>query len=134
MCPDGGLLFLVLPLRCIESACVGREHFMNLLLALGLKEAWPVRITPKLAFYVMRRGTTQEISNNDRVDNRPKTQTKTYQSNARENNWRLKAEAMINSLPSKTRFHFSEERLMDAKYTQEFAIVMPKSFCNLEVL
>ena len=52
--PETGLLFFVLPKRCIHSHCVGgMKPFTALLSGLGLHELLPCRETPKLAFFVL---------------------------------------------------------------------------------
>jgi hypothetical protein len=58
---NGGLLFLVLPRRCIDS--FGKEVFEALLSALGLVSLanWE-RTTPKLYFYVLQRSLVCEES------------------------------------------------------------------------
>lgn len=48
-----GVLFLVLPLRCVESPLVGGPAFDALLDAFKLKQLLPVKRTPKLAFYTL---------------------------------------------------------------------------------
>ena len=52
--PESGVLFFVLPKRCIYSQCVGGvKHFTSLLNGLGLYELLPCRETPKLIFYIL---------------------------------------------------------------------------------
>ena len=47
--PDKGVLFLILPSRCINSKHVGRMvHFIDLLHGFNLVEVLPRIITPKL--------------------------------------------------------------------------------------
>lgn len=63
--PDTGVLFFVLPKRCIYSHCVGGvKNFSSLLNGLGLHELMPCRETPKLIFYILgnasQNGTTTD--------------------------------------------------------------------------
>jgi len=53
---DDSLLLLVLPSRCIDSPHVGRNSFSTLLQVLGFASACDVKATPRLLFYVLRRG------------------------------------------------------------------------------
>jgi hypothetical protein len=51
---EQGILFFVLPRRCIDSAHVGGiKHFTSLLNGLGLFELLPHRETPKLFLFVL---------------------------------------------------------------------------------
>jgi hypothetical protein len=51
---EQGILFFVLPRRCIDSAHVGGiKHFTSLLNGLGLFEVLPHRETPKLFLFVL---------------------------------------------------------------------------------
>lgn len=57
-----GVLFIILPTRCVESPLLGAEHFSNLLLAMGLRDAVARRNTPKLTFFTLvRRSDFGEI-------------------------------------------------------------------------
>lgn len=59
----GGVLLLVLPLRCINSKHVGGEaRFEALLQGLGLREALPKRTTPRLIFYILARAEEEEVA------------------------------------------------------------------------
>jgi hypothetical protein len=51
---QNGVLFLALPLRCVDSPLVGRKRFESLLQALGAVDVIPPRVTPKLIFYVLK--------------------------------------------------------------------------------
>lgn len=64
-----GYVLLVLPLRCINSKSVGGEQvFMEFLSGIGLKEALPRRITPKLVFFVLQRIHSSTDNNDDDGD------------------------------------------------------------------
>ena len=52
--PDTGALFLVLPLRCVNSPLVGLSRFESLLTGLGGEFLLPARQTPKLIFHTLR--------------------------------------------------------------------------------
>ena len=53
--PEKGILFLILPSRCINSKHVGRmNHFIDLLHGFNLVEVLPRRITPKLIFFILK--------------------------------------------------------------------------------
>lgn len=59
--PESGILFLVLPARCINSKHVGGVNMMTSLLAgLGLKHVLPVRQTPKLIFFILGNSTEKK--------------------------------------------------------------------------
>lgn len=59
MVPESGVLFLVLPTRCVNSKHVGGiHHFTGLLRGLGLRDLCPVRNTPKLTFFIIGNGGT----------------------------------------------------------------------------
>lgn len=64
---NNGLLFLILPLRCIDNKLVGQSHFQRLLECIGFELALPIRITPKLIFYTLRKKVSLaiEIKNKD---------------------------------------------------------------------
>lgn len=51
-----GALFLVLPLRCVNSNHVGSGRFDSLLQGLGFVHLIEKRLTPRLVFYVLGRG------------------------------------------------------------------------------
>ena len=53
--PSRGVLFLVLPLRCVRSTHVGEEAFDALLAAAGFRPWAEKRISPRLVFYVLGR-------------------------------------------------------------------------------
>ena len=57
-----GVLFLVLPLRCIESKFVGTSRFEELISGLGFVELIPKRKTPKVVFYVLGKRADQKSS------------------------------------------------------------------------
>lgn len=50
-----GVLFLVLPLRCINSKHVGSSRFDSLLQGLGFEHLIEKRLTPRLVFYILCR-------------------------------------------------------------------------------
>ena len=50
-----GVLFLVLPRRCVNSPAVGEAHFEALLTGLGCVHLLPKRVTPRIVFYVLGR-------------------------------------------------------------------------------
>ena len=53
--PVTGVLFLVLPLRCINSKHVGSGRFDSLLQGLGFEHLIEKRLTPRLVFYILCR-------------------------------------------------------------------------------
>lgn len=53
----GGVLFLVLPRRCIHSPMVGEAQFESLLAGLGCVQLLPKRLTPRIIFYILGRRT-----------------------------------------------------------------------------
>jgi len=61
----GGCLFLMLPIRCIQSKHLGgKGAFRQILTALGLRDILPEHHTPKIAFYVLeRRKEAQDTCN-----------------------------------------------------------------------
>jgi len=64
--PNTGILFLVLPSRCINSKHVGRiTHFIDLLHGFNLVEVLPRRITPKLIFFILKYRQNFINSNNN---------------------------------------------------------------------
>ena len=70
--PETGILFLVLPARCINSKHVGGINLMTSLLSgLGLRQVLPVRQTPKLIFFILGNSTEKKkkISLSDKVEN-----------------------------------------------------------------
>jgi hypothetical protein len=60
-----GILFLILPIRCINSKHVGVDQFNLLLNLVGFKHLIVKRITPKLVFYVLGRKDDNDIKNID---------------------------------------------------------------------
>ena len=50
-----GVLFLVLPLRCVNSKHVGSGRFDSLLRGIGFYHLIEKRLTPRLVFYVLGR-------------------------------------------------------------------------------
>ncbi len=57
-----GVLFLILPIRCIKSPLVGMEEFETLLEFLGTFQLIPKRITPKLVFFILGKKQNKDIS------------------------------------------------------------------------
>lgn len=53
----GGVLFLVLPRRCVCSPAVGESRFESLLAGLGCVHLAPKRVTPRIVFYILGRRT-----------------------------------------------------------------------------
>jgi 25S rRNA (adenine(2142)-N(1))-methyltransferase, Bmt2 len=59
--PSTGVLFLVLPLRCVNSKHVGGQvRFEALLAAMGFSHLIEMRFTPRLVFYVLGRDKARE--------------------------------------------------------------------------
>ena len=52
--PSEGVLFLTLPLRCIESSALGIDAFEFFLSCIGLVKVLPNKLTPKLIFYTLK--------------------------------------------------------------------------------
>jgi hypothetical protein len=65
---DNGILFLILPIRCINSKHVGVDQFNLLLNLVGFKHLIVKRITPKLVFYVLGRKNDDDIKNIDDIE------------------------------------------------------------------
>ena len=51
--PKKGILFLMLPKRCINSVYLGRKQFEDLLNGLGCSFSLPVHETPRIIFYTL---------------------------------------------------------------------------------
>jgi 2-polyprenyl-3-methyl-5-hydroxy-6-metoxy-1,4-benzoquinol methylase len=66
---SNGILFLILPIRCINSKHVGIENFNLLLNLVGFKHLVVKRVTPKLIFYVLGK-KNENIDNGDGSDNK----------------------------------------------------------------
>lgn len=63
--PKIGILFLVLPTRCINSKHVGGlNNFSGLLRGIGLRDLLPVRNTPKLTFFILGNNPTPDATLN----------------------------------------------------------------------
>lgn len=63
---SNGVIFLVLPMRCVASKHVGEARFEDLLRGLGLRQLIATRHTPKLVFYVL--GLSDEGMRVSRID------------------------------------------------------------------
>ena len=61
---EQSLLLLVLPTRCVDSPHIGKERFNNLLDLLGFVPATAVKVTPRLHFYVLKRGPLLQARSN----------------------------------------------------------------------
>ena len=59
---EGGIIFLVLPSRCIQSEYLGMDLFDSFLRGLGCIELQPKRITPHLIFYFLGKSSTTASS------------------------------------------------------------------------
>ena len=59
---EGGVIFLVLPLRCIQSEYLGMDLFDSFLTGLGCVELQPKRITPHLIFFFLGKSSTSPSS------------------------------------------------------------------------
>ena len=108
----GGLLCLVLPLRCVQAGAVGLQWFRRLLEGLQLDEAMPVRTTPKLAFFVCKRRILELISTGT-----PGKEVNSVNNEA----------SLVSGLPADVRAHFSEDaiRTRNLDTSREFAIILP---------
>ena len=61
-----GVLLLVLPFRCLESKFIGGlKQFETLLTGFGFVHLVPVKLTPRLAFFVL--GVNKSLSDVDAV-------------------------------------------------------------------
>jgi 25S rRNA (adenine2142-N1)-methyltransferase len=60
-----GVLFIILPKRCINSPLLGSKHFSAILTAMGLKDAVERRHTPKLTFFTLIKDDNYIKYNND---------------------------------------------------------------------
>lgn len=60
-----GVLFIILPKRCINSPLLGSKAFSDILNAMGLKDAVERRYTPKLTFFTLIKKETYPKYNND---------------------------------------------------------------------
>lgn len=114
---QGGCLCLILPVRCVRSKLVGEDCFLRLLVALGLEEALPVNITPKLIFYVMRRACCSITAS---------APGKPHQ------DWRVSADRLLSGLPDDLRDKFSLARTLETDPSnKQFSLALPESFSSL---
>lgn len=107
-----GCLCLALPVRCVRSKLVGEDWFHKLLKALGLEDALPVNITPKLIFYVMRRVPS----------------TASHSTNFCTEDWRLAANNLLKDLSDELKNRFSVARAEAADSSNFFSIALPERF------
>lgn len=139
--PETGILFLVLPSRCINSKHVGGINMMTSLLAgLGLRHVLPVRQTPKLIFFILGNSTEkkkkhtpegtdasatiQDTNIDIQTSNQgsatvQRTQIETDSTRASAFNWRIHVRTQLaTTLKAGTLKHF----------TQDFSDVPPNEF------
>lgn len=58
--PATGILFIALPIRCVQSPFVGEECFLEFMQCFGLTLLLPIKTTPKLVFYALQSNLQQE--------------------------------------------------------------------------
>lgn len=143
--PETGLLFFVLPKRCIHSHCVGgMKPFTALLSGLGLHELLPCRETPKLAFFVLgnapppvpsdkapsqakstpTNANIQEATGNKQKFNQKVKVNKTTTTSVSALGWKDRARAMLAAhIRSDTLKHFTQD--FSTVPANKFAITIP---------
>jgi hypothetical protein len=132
--PDKGILFLILPSRCINSKHVGRMvHFIELLHGFNLVEVLPRRITPKLIFFIL---SYKKINNNDsrgiiisqrNIDDNDKYDADNYNNSDDNNNWIEKLRNVWKDIKNNKKYKYFLQDLSHIP-SNEFAISLPNDF------
>ena len=132
--PDKGVLFLILPSRCINSKHVGRMvHFIDLLHGFNLVEVLPRRITPKLIFFILNYKKLNDNNGSSRIIDQRKNDVNNsyhadnYSNSDDDHNWIKKVrDAWKDKIKNKMYKYF----LQDLSHipSNEFAISLPSDF------
>lgn len=132
--PDKGVLFLILPSRCINSKHVGRMvHFIDLLHGFNLVEVLPRRITPKLIFFILNykrlndnNGSSSIISQRKRDDNNS-YDFDNYSNSDDDHNWIKKVRDIWKDKKKNKKYKYFLQDLSHIP-SNEFAISLPSDF------
>lgn len=132
--PDKGVLFLILPSRCINSKHVGRMvHFIDLLHGFNLVEVLPRRITPKLIFFILNykklndnNGSSSIISQRKKDDNNS-YDADNYNNSDDDHNWIKKVRDVWKDKKKNKKYKYFLQDLSHIP-SNEFAISLPSDF------
>jgi len=132
--PDKGVLFLILPSRCINSKHVGRMvHFIDLLHGFNLVEVLPRRITPKLIFFILNykklndnNGSSSIISEGKKDDNNS-YDADNYSNSDDDHNWIKKVRDVWKDKKKNKKYKYFLQDLSHIP-SNEFAISLPSDF------
>jgi len=132
--PDKGVLFLILPSRCINSKHVGRMvHFIDLLHGFNLVEVLPRRITPKLIFFILNykklndnNGSSSIISEGKKDDN-ISYDDDNYSNSDDDHNWIKKVRDVWKDKKKNKKYKYFLQDLSHIP-SNEFAISLPTDF------
>ena len=132
--PDKGVLFLILPSRCINSKHVGRMvHFIDLLHGFNLVEVLPRRITPKLIFFILNykklndnNGSSSIISEGKKDDNNS-YDADNYSNSDDDHNWIKKVRDVWKDKKKNKKYKYFLQDLSHIP-SNEFAISLPNDF------
>jgi len=132
--PDKGVLFLILPSRCINSKHVGRMvHFIDLLHGFNLVEVLPRRITPKLIFFILNykklndtNGSSSIISQRKKDDNNS-YDADNYSNSDDDHNWIKKVRDVWKDKKKNKKYKYFLQDLSHIP-SNEFAISLPSDF------
>jgi len=132
--PDKGVLFLILPSRCINSKHVGRMvHFIDLLHGFNLVEVLPRRITPKLIFFILNykklndnNGSSSIISERKKDDNNS-YDVDNYSNSDDDHNWIKKVRDTWKDKKKNKKYKYFLQDLSHIP-SNEFAISLPTDF------
>lgn len=122
---DNGILFLILPKRCIQNSNMqGSDQFVNLLTLFGFKTLEEPHFTPRLAFYV--------LSRNDDLYHRAVRKLKSKQSlgcgdsnDSFQSSWSQVMKSIISySNDDTTKIYFSKNDLN----VEEFCLCIPNNW------